>query len=226
MPRRYLRYAVRLNSGVRLRSQNLGNLIGIIGLIWFVVEFGFWNVVFFVIFSAVVIVIVAAAFPQHAQANSTPKRPRKLRNSNIKTTYSPVIASTQGEFGHIRTGLVIDEPWVSKITHGEKIWEMRSTATKKRERIALIKKGSASVVGIATISDVLGPLNDRQISDTFQNHQVPTLMIGKWRYAWVLQDIAKLDQPVRYIHKNGAVTFVTLDVAASQLVSAADRAAA
>jgi hypothetical protein len=46
-------------------------------------------------------------------------------------------------------GLVIDEPWVSLITAGKKTWEMRSRNTLVRGRIALIRKGSKTIVGVA-----------------------------------------------------------------------------
>jgi hypothetical protein len=39
-------------------------------------------------------------------------------------------------------GLVIDKPWIDLILDGKKTWEMRSTLTKKRGKIALIRKGS------------------------------------------------------------------------------------
>jgi hypothetical protein len=44
-------------------------------------------------------------------------------------------------------GLVIDEPWISLIISGEKTWEMRSRNTLVRGRIALIRKGSKTVIG-------------------------------------------------------------------------------
>lgn len=45
--------------------------------------------------------------------------------------------------------LVIAEPWIGLILDGSKTWEMRSRATRKRGRIALIRKGSGQVVGVA-----------------------------------------------------------------------------
>jgi hypothetical protein len=48
-------------------------------------------------------------------------------------------------------GLIIDEPWISKILRGEKTWEMRRTLSKIRGRIALIRKGSGQIVGVADV---------------------------------------------------------------------------
>ena len=42
-------------------------------------------------------------------------------------------------------GLIVDEPWISKILAGEKIWEMRSKTTAVRGQIGLIRKGSGAV---------------------------------------------------------------------------------
>jgi hypothetical protein len=117
--------------------------------------------------------------------------------------------------GSVTTGLIIDEPWISKILSGEKRWEMRSKRTTKRERIALIRKGSGTVVGLTSIVDCKGPLDDEEIVKTFREHHVPLDGIGKWRYAWVLDDTTRLETPIPYEHRSGAVTFVTLDPRAS-----------
>lgn len=99
---------------------------------------------------------------------------------------------------------------------------MRSRVTTKRKRVALIKKGSGLIVGLATITGVLGPFGDDQITASFNKHRVPTHMIGKWRYAWTLGNVQSLGTPIAYIHKKGAVTWVTLDSAASLKVGVID----
>lgn len=125
--------------------------------------------------------------------------------------------------GHIQTGLVIDEPWITKILCGEKTWEMRSQSTAKRERVALIKKGSGLIVGLATITGVLGPFDDKEIAANFHHHRVPTHMIGKWRYAWTLGTVRRLETPVPYVHSKGAVIWVNLDIAARVEAAVHDR---
>jgi len=119
----------------------------------------------------------------------------------------------------IQTGLVIDEPWITKIIRGEKTWEMRSKPTTKRGRIALIKKGSGLIVGLATITGALGPFTDDEITTNFEHHRVPTHVIDKWRFAWVLKDVLHLATPVPYVHNKGAVIWVNLDSAANSQVS-------
>lgn len=115
---------------------------------------------------------------------------------------------------NIEKGLVIAEPWVSKILSGEKIWEMRSRSTSMRGPIALIKKGSGTIVGVVSVTQVSGPYGDREMSEHFYKHHVPDALVEKpdykWRYAWHLESVVKLDAPVPYRHSTGAVTWVNL----------------
>lgn len=107
--------------------------------------------------------------------------------------------------------LVIRDPWVSLILSGGKTWEMRRKDTARRGRIALIKSGSGTIVGVADLVDVLGPFTDEEIVATMQHHQVPVGQIGSWRRAWVLQDAQRLTIPVPYVHRVGAVDWVLLN---------------
>ena len=123
--------------------------------------------------------------------------------------------------GTIRSGLIIDEPWISLILQGEKTWEMRTSRTRKREWFGLIRKGSGSIVGLATVRDALGPLADGEIAATFDKHRLRLDQIRKWRFPWVLEDVVRLDQPIKYIHRGGVV-WVTLDYASSEQAGAID----
>lgn len=62
----------------------------------------------------------------------------------------------------IRSGLIIDEPWIGKILSGTKVWETGSTRSSIREPIALIRKGSGAVVGVARMINRHGPINRAQ----------------------------------------------------------------
>lgn len=203
----------------------MGHLIALGFFIYLCFEYGFWWVIFIGTLIIILITILSANFPPTTPEPATPRRAKGVTRTrkNNATGFSQN-QELNCPMGYVRTGLVIDEPWISKITGGEKTWEMRSTTTKKRERIALIKKGSGTIVGTATIKDVVGPFNDDQISANFGRHRVPINMIGKWRYGWVLENVNKLETPVPYVHRNGAVTWVSLDSAASRKVSEADSA--
>jgi hypothetical protein len=48
-------------------------------------------------------------------------------------------------------GLIIKEPWISLILSRKKTWELRSRDTRVRGRIALIRKGSGTVIGVAEL---------------------------------------------------------------------------
>jgi len=54
-------------------------------------------------------------------------------------------------------GLIVDEPWISLIISGKKTWEMRSRNTLVRGSIALIRKGSKTVIGIADLVRTVRP---------------------------------------------------------------------
>lgn len=123
----------------------------------------------------------------------------------------------------VTKALIIDEPWISRILQGEKVWEMRSTAAAHRGLFGLIRKGSGQVVGVANLVDVSGPHDNGALADNIAKHLVgPELFERddyKWRYAWELQQVQLLQSPVNYIHKNGAVTWVRLNTEASDEIS-------
>lgn len=113
-------------------------------------------------------------------------------------------------------GLIIDEPWMSKILAGEKVWEMRSQATAVRGQIALIRKGSGAVVGVATLMGSRGPLTLDELRENASRHRVPMVEFEsgraiKWTVAWELAGVRALANPVGYAHPNGAVIWVNLD---------------
>src|SRR5882757_4024400 len=96
-------------------------------------------------------------------------------------------------------GLIIDEPWVSMIVAGKKTWEMRSRNTEVRGRIALIRKGLKSVVGVADLIGTMPKLSQSHLKANVNKHQVPQSEIDedfKWSTAWVLERARPLRQPV------------------------------
>lgn len=56
-------------------------------------------------------------------------------------------------------GLIVDQPWIQLIICGNKSWEMRANAVKRRGPVALIAKGTGTVVGVAHLVDVRGPFS-------------------------------------------------------------------
>lgn len=115
-------------------------------------------------------------------------------------------------------GLVIQSPNVEAILEGRKPWEMRSSKTKSRGRIALIRSGSGLIVGICGLIDVLGPLTLEQLEENRDKHLAsPHALLnpvrGKPRnIAWVLANARNLSEPIAYDHPRGAVIWVNLDL--------------
>ncbi|HIE5095170.1 ASCH domain-containing protein [Stenotrophomonas maltophilia] len=111
-------------------------------------------------------------------------------------------------------GLVIDDPWISLILSGRKTWEMRSRPTSIRGRIALIKKGTGTIVGLADLMDCIGPFDAISWRAHADKHCIPVErgeLAMRWNVAWVLDRAAPLARPVNYAHPSGAVTWVNLD---------------
>ena len=120
-----------------------------------------------------------------------------------------------GGIGKITRGLIIRPEPIEKILRGTKTWEMRSRAVEIRGTIALVKKGSKAVYGVADIVDCRGPLT---LSERLANEHLHGISPDRWAdpdvakydYAWVLTNVRRLKHPVPYVHKGG-VQFVTLD---------------
>ncbi|MBY5400273.1 ASCH domain-containing protein [Rhizobium leguminosarum] len=116
----------------------------------------------------------------------------------------------------VTKALVIAQPWISLILAGQKDWEMRSTPTSHRGWFGLVWKGMGSVYGVARLIDVNPPQSPEQMIETIERHRIPEEMIrsgevASWNTPWVLADVRRLETPVRYRHKSGAVTWVNLD---------------
>ncbi len=106
-------------------------------------------------------------------------------------------------------GLVIKSPYIEKILSGSKTWEMRSTLTKIRGPIALIKQGSGQIIGVANLVDTKGPLSQQDKLNAMDKHQISIdrLQSGetdKWSNAWVMENAQLLISPINYQHPSGA----------------------
>ncbi len=70
-------------------------------------------------------------------------------------------------------GLPIKDPWVSLILSGKKTWEIRGKSTDIRGNIALIQSGTKSIVGIAKLVRVIGPLGLVDFKESQDKHFTP-----------------------------------------------------
>jgi len=124
-------------------------------------------------------------------------------------------------------GLISKPEWLLQIYHAvppfmeQKTWETRSRKTNKRERIYLLSSGGY-VTGEATITDCVEITSKQQWMDNAVKHQVGfitgsfepdvcyELLSRHWPhiYAWILNDIVKYDEQIKYIHPKGAIIWV------------------
>ncbi|EJG2035861.1 hypothetical protein [Vibrio parahaemolyticus] len=87
----------------------------------------------------------------------------------------------------VSKGLIIKRPWVNLILDG-------------------------LIVGLANLTDSLGPLSKDKLIAAYDKHKVdyaamPELL--KWCNPWVLENAHRIE-PVPYQHKSGAVTWVNI----------------
>src|SRR6266576_1472767 len=102
-------------------------------------------------------------------------------------------------------GLLIRVPWIDKILDGSKIWEIPGSHTSKLGRIGLIESGTGTVVGIAELVGVVGPLSLKELSSNwrkagFDRNEHLLRLPYKQTFAWVLHNPKRLQQPVPYNH--------------------------
>lgn len=109
-------------------------------------------------------------------------------------------------------GLIIRKEWLRKIFFEGKHWEMRSTATKQRGRIFLIEAGSGLIVGECYLSGC-HKLSEDMFASSHEAHKVDDLsLLKKWCYAWRLTKVKRYENPVPYVHPQGAVIWVNLNL--------------
>lgn len=105
----------------------------------------------------------------------------------------------------VKKGLIIRQPWIDLILSGEKTWEMRSSGIKHRGPFGLILQGSKTVIGVADLVSVHGPLSSKHIEQSFDRHRIPSSVFNgaeakPWSYAWQLANVQRLPNPVSYKH--------------------------
>lgn len=116
------------------------------------------------------------------------------------------------------SALVVAPYWANLLLSGEKKWELRGKSTPKRGRIAIAASGTGTLLGEIHIIDSVKVLEDGvsllplPLSSFEPLHCVKDLRILKYRkvHAWVMRDPIRYDRPRKYVHKTGAVTWVSL----------------
>ncbi|HZN80868.1 MAG TPA: ASCH domain-containing protein [Mycobacterium sp.] len=113
-------------------------------------------------------------------------------------------------------GLLVRDPYASRLLDGEKIWEIRGRSTHIRGPILIIKSGTGQVFGTADLVRVLGPL---ELEDLVDASELPRQEREEFRrsglpypktYAYVFSNPRRFNRPIPYRHPSGAVTWVRL----------------
>jgi len=122
-------------------------------------------------------------------------------------------------------GLLIRQPWIGHILRGEKTWELRSRPTQVRGPVGLIQSGSGSVVGVANLVEVRGPLTPHDLQEAIRRGQITgaemDVLSYPKTYAWVLEGARPVRSPVPYPHPQGAIIWVRLEPGVQRAVSEA-----
>ena len=161
-----------------------------------------------------------AASPPYPLSSASPIPPpskRPIAAKVIPTGLNQLsISNTKDMLRDVKKNgaLIIDKPWIDLILSGLKTWEMRSTKFKKTGYIALIAKGTKTIVGVAKIQGFEGPLSIDELTRNGDKHKVPQAQFSaenyKWFVAMKLSDILRFSTPIPYQHKSGSVIWVKL----------------
>jgi predicted transcriptional regulator len=112
-------------------------------------------------------------------------------------------------------GLIIKEKYLNMILEGKKTWEIRSSNTKIRGKIALIQSGSSKIMGYCELVDAKPLTKDEMLKNT-RKHKVSKKVIEEDRlrykkpHAWILKNAKPLKRSKPYKHPHGAVIWVNL----------------
>jgi hypothetical protein len=108
-------------------------------------------------------------------------------------------------------GLIIKDPWITKILNGEKVWEIRGTKTNHTGHTELIKSGTGLRYGSAHLL-MCRELIKGELEYTEAYHRIPKdhKINYKKMYVWVFKEPAWHAEPIPYKHPQGAVIWVNL----------------
>ena len=111
-----------------------------------------------------------------------------------------------------RHALVVKKQWLDKIVAGEKAWEIRGCATKRRGWIHFAEsKAGGKLVGRARLVDCI-PIPKQTFSKHVRQHCVANVSEIPYKriFAWVLENAERFSKPYVYKHRPGAVIWVSV----------------
>jgi hypothetical protein len=135
-------------------------------------------------------------------------------------------------------GIPVREPWISLLLgrdvpaefqradarcldRARKTLEIRGKNTTLRGPVALIASGTGTVLAVADLVDVLGPLDVTAYHALREQHLVRDTSVLPYRttYGYVMRSVRVLRCPIPYRHKSGAVSWVVLDEGARRAMA-------
>ncbi|MBS0641540.1 MAG: ASCH domain-containing protein [Proteobacteria bacterium] len=125
----------------------------------------------------------------------------------------------------IQRAFFLQPRWASLVLSGAKNWELRSRRCRFRETVGIIETGSGVIVGVCKIVGCHGPLTEEELDATQSRHRTSRedreRPAGKrpYRFAWELQDVVSLPQPVPYNHVPGSQGWATISASTADRVA-------
>ena len=158
--------------------------------------------------------MVATAAPTESLATAATAAP----NEYLATAATPQLEKKHlaGARSALRRAtkkvLVVKESWVGMILDGEKTWEIRGSATAKRDKIHLAaRRGGGVLVGQCQLVDCY-LVNRSELVNNVTKHGIKDLVCVPYKkpHAWVLAKAERYSSPFTYKHPRGASTWVEL----------------
>jgi hypothetical protein len=111
--------------------------------------------------------------------------------------------------------LLVKDPHANSILTGQKLWEIRGSATKIKGRVGIAKSGTGLIFGsVEVVGSCPVTLDDLVSSPNLPASEHEMFRRGgmfyKQPHAWELRDAVLFSQPIPYIHPQGAVIWVNL----------------
>ena len=106
--------------------------------------------------------------------------------------------------------LILKPEWLNAILDKGKRMEIRGMKTTKiGHRIGLMASKTDQIVGMATITECIGPMSLEQFASYKDMHHCTAGLPYKTTYGWVLTDVQRLDTPIYHKRKKGVIIFST-----------------
>lgn len=103
--------------------------------------------------------------------------------------------------------LTVKQPWIDKLLDGSKIYEIRSSNTKKTNTmIYLAQSGTSYLVGSIIIKEVIGPITEERFVEDRPFHcATGTTLPYKKTYYWVMEHPVRFPTPIFFKRPQGAI---------------------